>query len=187
MIKTISILLTVGVLFACQTPMQVGSQCVLGPGAMDNAGSFTWRNNAPVDLVDETGYISPMVLKSLEEAVSGELTRKGFSYSNSDASAFNQPLSDLEVALTLRTRRELASISSEQSPCQDVDCWERIDYGSQTRMDIRTVGFLAADIYYRGEPVWRGWVETALYPKDRDQAAAVISRAVPKLFESFPP
>ncbi|MEQ8692906.1 MAG: hypothetical protein RIC89_18990 [Pseudomonadales bacterium] len=46
---------------------------------------------------------------------------------------------------------------------------------------------MAADVFYQGEPIWRGWVETTLYAKDRDQAEEVISNAIPKLFETFPP
>ena len=34
--------------------------------------------------------------------------------------------------------------------------------GSATRLDVRTVGFLAADVFYLGEPIWRGWVERPL-------------------------
>ena len=94
---------------------------------------------------------------------------------------------DIEIALTLRTRRELVSMTINESPCTDNNCWERVNPGANTRMDMRTIGFLAADVYYAGEPIWRGWVERNLYPKDRDAAEEVISEAVPALFESFPP
>ena len=75
----------------------------------------------------------------------------------------------------------------DESPCVDTDCWERVDPGSTTRMDMRTIGFLAADVFYAGEPIWRGWVERNLFPKDRDQSEAVIRESIPALFESFPP
>ena len=93
----------------------------------------------------------------------------------------------VEVSMVLRTRRELASYSSTASPCDTTDCWERVNTGANVRMDIRTVGFLAAEVYVDGQAIWRGWVETTLYPKDRDAAGEVITRAIPKLFESFPP
>ena len=84
-------------------------------------------------------------------------------------------------------RRELVSMTVNESPCVDTDCWERVDPGGTTRMDMRTIGFMAADVYFSGEPIWRGWVERNLYPKDREAAQTVIAEAVPVLFESFPP
>ncbi len=166
---------------ACQAPMQAGSQCVVDTGYLDDKLAYTWRGEA-IDLQDETGYVSPIAVKALEQAVQAHLEEKGFAYAGDDAAQ-----GDFEVQLTLRTRRELVAYESSGSTCQDSDCWERVDPGAGTRMDIRTIGFLAADVYSDGNPIWRGWVETALYPKDRDAAAEVIGRAIPKLFEAFPP
>jgi hypothetical protein len=173
-------------LTACQTPMQAGSQCVLEPGSLNDARTFTWFGEEAIDVVDTTGYISPIVEKYLAQSVVAEMNSKGISFSE-DPNGLDPTNDDLSVAITLRTRRELVSFETAPNPCQDVDCWERIDPGAATRMDIRTIGFLAADIYYRGEAVWRGWVETSLFPKDRDNAEEVIAKAIPKLFESFPP
>ena len=167
-------------LSACATPMQTGNQCVVAPGFLEAQSTFTWRSENPLDLDDQTGYISPIVAKGLSEAVLVELGRKGFTYVETEEA-------DIEVALTLRTRRELMSMTINESPCVDADCWERIDPASTTRMDMRTIGFLAADVYFENQPIWRGWVERTLYPKDRDNASAVVSEAVPALFESFPP
>ncbi len=166
-------------LAGCQTPMQTGSQCVVPSGYLAGESLYSWRNGQAIDVVDGTGYVSPIIEKSLVGSVEKELQGKGFSA---------QPGADLEFALTLRTRRELVSFDSQDPICgPEHDCWERIDMGSQTRMDVRTIGFLAADAYFEGEPIWRGWVETTLYPKDRDGAAEVIERAVVELFETFPP
>ena len=131
--------------------------------------------------MDDTGYISPLVVSALQKAVEDELASKGFREIQSEGD------SDIELSLVLRTRRELVSYEQGPNPCRDNDCWEVIDPGSNVRMDLRTTGFLAADIYVQNQPVWRGWVETTLYPKDRDAAGEVIARAIPKLFESFPP
>ncbi len=167
-------------LSACATQMQTGNQCVVAPGFLDEQSTFTWRSDQALDLDDRTGYISPIVARGLTDAVAAELGRKGFAYVENEGA-------DFEVALTLRTRRELMSMTINESPCVDADCWERIDPGSTTRMDMRTIGFLAADVYFEGEPIWRGWVERTLYPKDRDDAEVVVAEAVPALFESFPP
>ena len=177
------------VLTACQAPMQTGNQCVVAPGFLSDASTFTWRSEKPLDLDDHTGYVSPLVEKGLAQAVMAELQGKGFAFVErleGDA-ADEEQAADIEVALTLRTRRELVSMTVNESPCVDNDCWERVDPGATTRMDMRTIGFLAADVYYAGEPIWRGWVERSLFPKDRNQSEAVIRESVPALFESFPP
>ena len=168
------------VVAGCQTPMYSGSQCVVTPGYAADVNSFVWKSDPAVDLVDETGYVSPIAVAGLRNAVQQELQSKGFRRVDAGDDA-------MEVALTLRTRRELARFESGDPLCETNDCWERIDLGSQVRMDVRTVGFLAADIFHEGQPIWRGWVETYLYPKDRDRAEEVIAKAVPKLFETFPP
>jgi hypothetical protein len=171
-------------LVGCATPMSTGSTCVVEPGYLDQESTFTWRHFAPIDLVDTTGYVSPLMQNALRDAVVSELGGKGFEFV--ERQDFDQ-WTDVEVALTLRVRREVASLTINESPCRDNDCWERIDVGSATRMDVQTIGFLAADVYYMGEPIWRGWVERPLFPADRDGSSDVISQAVPALFESFPP
>ena len=174
---------------ACQAPMQTGSQCVVAPGFLAGQSTFTWRAASPLDVDDRTGYVSPLMEKGLAQAVVAELGGKGFSFVErvEGDPGMTEQVADIEVALTLRTRRELVSMTVNESPCVDTDCWERVDPGANTRMDMRTVGFLAADVYFAGEPIWRGWVERDLYPKDRDAAEEVINEAVPALFESFPP
>lgn len=168
------------VLSACQTPMQTGNQCVVEPGFLSGETTFAWHSPEAIDVDDATGYVSPLMQKGLAQAVAAEMGRKGFDLVEPGQAG-------VEVALTLRTRRELVSMTINESPCVDSDCWERVDQGSSTRMDMRTIGFLAADVFYNGEPIWRGWVERNLYPKDRSEAQAVISEAVPALLESFPP
>jgi len=187
--RTIMVFLAALSLAACQAPMQTGSQCVVAPGFLSDASTFTWRSEQPLDLDDHTGYVSPLVAKGLAQAVTAELQSKGFAFVErvaGDAPEVEQN-ADIEIALTLRTRRELVSMTVNESPCVDTDCWERVDPGATTRMDMRTIGFLAADVYYAGEPIWRGWVERNLFPKDRDQSDAIIRESVPALFESFPP
>ena len=178
------VLLAAFILSGCQTAMQTGSQCVVEPGFLAGQSTFTWRSAKALDVEDRTGYISPIMERGLAQTVIRELTGKGFAFVERDESA---QAADIEVALTLRTRRELVSLIINDSPCLQSDCWERVDPGSSTRMDMRTIGFLSADVFYAGEPIWRGWVERNLYPKDRTDAPAVISEAVPALFESFPP
>lgn len=167
-------------LSACQTPMQTGSQCVVPDGYLSGASTFTWHEGKALDVEDRTGYVSPIVERGLNQAVIAELEGKGFQFTE-------EATADFTVKLTLRTRRELISVTIDESPCYDNDCWERVDPGSSTRMDMRTIGFLAADVYVGGEPIWRGWAERNLYPEDRDDAAEVVDEAVPALFETFPP
>lgn len=174
-----------GLLAGCASaPMTTGSHCSVPAGSLDQMVNFTWRAVPPVELEDPTGYVSPVIVKKLEAAVIAELGKKGYAFqSDSTTEAYR----DVEVALTFRTRREVASWTTETTPCDSTDCWERVDLGSAQRMELRTVGFLAADVYFKGEAVWRGWVERVLYPEDRDHADKVLAEAIPALFESFPP
>jgi len=165
-------------------PMNTGSHCVVEPGSMAGLQTFTWNAEPPVDLDDPTGYVSPVIVQGLQKAVIGELEKKGFQFI---AGKPAEVTADIRVALTFRTRREVVSMTTTTSPCDSTDCWERVDMGAAERMEIRTIGFLAADVYYLDEPVWRGWVERTLYPEDRDHADKVLGTAIPVLFESFPP
>ena len=183
--KTFISIALVLMLVGCQTPMQSGSQCTVEPGSISNENLYSWRSDVAVDLDDATGYVGPLAVKAIEAAVVKELGNKGLELSDRTSGAFSS--ADLEVSLLLRTRRELVAFENNASVCTHSDCWERIDTGSQTRMEIRTIGFLAADVFYKGEPIWRGWVETYLFPKDRDAAEKVIGKAIPRLFETFPP
>lgn len=179
------LMLMLAVLSACAAaPMNKGSHCVVEPGSMSGLNTFAWNTVPAVDLNDQTGYVSPVIVKGLERAVIGELKKKGFHFVIETSDGVP---ADLRVALTFRTRREVLSMTTTESPCDSTDCWERVDMGAAQRMEIQTIGFLAADMYYRGEPVWRGWVERSLYPEDRDHAEKVLGTAIPALFETFPP
>lgn len=179
------LLMLVVVLSGCAAaPLNKGSHCSVEPGSMASLKTFTWYAEPPVDLDDHTGYVSPVIVRGLEKAAIGELQKKGFQFL---AGKPGEVSADLQVALTFRTRREVVSMTTTSSPCDTTDCWERVDMGTAERMEIRTIGFLAADVYYLGEPVWRGWVERTLYPEDRDHAEKVLGTAIPALFETFPP
>jgi|GEM_PF-1544383 len=171
----------------CQAPMQSGFECAVEPGYLSAQGVVAWRSSNAVDLIDGTGYVSPLAVREIENAVANEFAQKGYEFVDALSEEEAQTGTSLEIALTLRTRRELVSVEHSSSDCSGSECWERVDYNAQTRMDVRTIGFLAADIYQQGVPVWRGWVETTLYPKDRDESSVVIRRAIPRLFEHFPP
>lgn len=174
----LSVLLAAG----CQTPMYSGSQCVLEPGSMMSMQSYAWKNSDPIEVIDRTGFVSPMVVRRLKSAVERELATKGFRPVRP-----NEDSADIDLAVTLRTSRELVSYEMDSQVCADSACWERANTGDNMRMETRTVGFLAADVYLDDAPVWRGWVETSLFREDRDDPSEVMGRAIPKLFETFPP
>ena len=179
--RSLMLLASLTILAGCQTPMQSGSQCTMAPGSMAAYNSFAWRSDPAIDLVDDTGYVSPLVIAGLQNAVEDLMKTKGFTKAETPEAA------DLALDLTLRTRRELVSFETGGQVCADTSCWEKANTGMSTRMDVRTIGFLAADVYLEDAAVWRGWVETTLYPSDRDNSSEVVERALPKLFETFPP
>lgn len=166
--------------------MEAGSHCTVETDFLQKQRTFTWGPDGAVDLIDESGYISPAIVAQLKKRVIRELNFKGLRLIESPTP---EEAVDLTVELYLRARREVVSRSAYgtlQGPCTHPDCG-RGPHPNNLPIDIRTTGFLAADVYYQGEPIWRGWVERLLYPSERDQAAAVINEAVPVLFEKFPP
>lgn len=168
--------------YGCQAPMYAGSQCLLEPGAMAAMQTYAWKNEEPIDLEDGTGFVSPIVLAQLRAAIENELAFKGFRLVSG-----SEERADMELAVTLRARRELVSYETGGQVCADTACWEKVNRNAGMRVETRTVGFLASDVYIDGSAVWRGWVETSLYRGDRDEPSEVMSRAIPKLFETFPP
>lgn len=171
----------------CATPIQTGSQCTVEPGAFDDEQTFTWHSEPAVALDDQTGFVSPLVVKALEARVIEELSRKGFKFVERRETDVDDQWSDLEVSLTLKTRREIICMSADGFQCGRGDCRDCVDFNFPASMETRSVGFLAADIFYLGSPVWRGWVERDLFVGDRNNTDAVINEAVPVLFGTFPP
>ena len=176
-------------LAGCAAPMNTGSQCIVPPGTLDAENTFTWRSVPVVQLEDQTGFVSPLAVQALQDAVKKELGGKGFTFVDrrDDDIAQSDQWSDLEVSITLKTRREVICLTADGFPCGRGDCRDCVDFNFPADMQMRTVGFLAADVYYLGQPIWRGWVERDLFTGDRNNAEVVIGEAVPVLFESFPP
>ncbi len=172
-------------LTGCATTMEKGSHSTVEPGFLANETQYSWVEEGPVDLIDESGYISPAIIDQMKTRVVQELATKGFVLVPADQAGGPPPM---QVQLYLRARRELQSLGPQgrTGPCVYPDCW-RSPHDASVQMVTRTVGFLAADVYYNDKPIWRGWVERMLYPSERDKAMVVLNEAVPILFKSFPP
>ena len=172
-------------LLGCAARVERGSHCTVDPGFLAGEQQFAWSSLGPVDLIDESGYISPAIVEQLKDRVVLEMQNKGFELVTRDQSS-NPAM--LELQLYLRARRELHSTGPQGStgPCTYPNCWQAPN-NANVQFTTHTVGFLAADLYYEGKPIWRGWVERMLYPSERDNAMNVLNEAVPLLFENFPP
>ena len=172
-------------LAGCATPMQTGSQCVAPEGSLDNETTFTWRSTPAISVDDATGYISPLVVEGLEREVIRELQTKGLMFVERRE---DDQLADLELSLTLKTRREVICRTVDEVPCLGPECQNTcFELSPNAHVEYQTVGFIAADIYFLGEPTWRGWVERPLYPSERDNPSGVMESVIPALFETFPP
>ena len=128
------IVLTMLLVAGCQTPMPSGSSCVLPPGSLNAATTFSWRESQSpngLNVVDDTGYVSPLMAQSLRAGINKHLLGKGFREVAQGA--------DVEVTVELRIRRELVAVETGSNPCHVTECWERIDTSAGTRMDLRTV------------------------------------------------
>lgn len=173
------------ILTGCATTLNRGSHCSVEPGYLGDTSAYSWYADTAIELNDQTGFVSPLIVTQLQSAIEDELRGKGLVYVDPGAVETEPP--EVQVKIGLRTRRELVSLTVNDMPCAHVDCWERLAVADPTRFDTQTIGFLSADVYHLGKPIWRGWVERPLYQSDRDEADEVIQAAVPALFESFPP
>lgn len=173
-------------LFGCASSVQQGSHCSVEEGFLATQDSYRWRGGEAIRVVDDTGYISPAIAAELEAATVAELRSKGFVLNEQVPGQISE---GLELQLTLRVRREIDSTNvygEELSACHEPFCLHSpTDPG--VRFLTRTVGFLAADAYFDGKPIWRGWVERNLHPSERDNAGQVIGLALPLLLKDFPP
>jgi len=173
-------------LVGCAATMDAGSHCTVDPNYLRDEQTFTWSPDGAVDLIDESGYISPAIVEQLKKRVVRELNFKGFRFIETPAA--DQPV-DVTVQLYLRARKELVvsnAYGGIAGPCVHPECAQGA-YPNAPPVSTQTTGFLAADVYHQGEAIWRGWVERLLYPSERDRAGLVIDEAVPVLFEKFPP
>lgn len=170
----------------CASTIQQGSHCSVEEGFLTSQDAYRWRDDLPIRIIDETGYISPMIAAELEASAIAELEAKGFVLAEQGA---DQDQAGLEIQLALRVRREIDSANvygEELGACRDPYC-VRSPTDPGVRFLTRTIGFLTADAYFDGKPIWRGWVEKTLHPSERDNAGAVIGKAMPLLFTDFPP
>lgn len=171
------------VVIGCTSTIQEGSHCTVEPGFLDSAATYSWLSDNAITVHDETGYISPAIVAALRDRVVTDLAAKGFVLSDPTAQA-----DALQIQLTLRVRREIVAVSRDDrmDGCRFPDCIQSpTDPGNW--IFTKTIGFLSADAYFDEEPIWRGWVEQELFPADRDRADAVLSEAVPRLLNAFPP
>ena len=165
-------------LTGCAAQVDQGSQCIVESGYLDSRLTYRWRNDPPIQVYDEFNYVGPVLQELLRDRVVAHLASLGYAYSDSAEATF-------ELGLDLSTRRELQSLSRDLDVV--VERGEVAVLGGADQFMVRSVGFISADVYVDGRPIWRGWVEQILYPRDRDRAASVIEDAVPRLFAAFPP
>lgn len=182
---TLVAIIFLGAIAGCATTMDSGSHCTVEEGFLRAQRTFAWSEEGAVDLIDESGYVSPAIIERLKKSVIRELGLKGFRWIESPS--VENPV-DMTVQIYLRTRREVVSTTAygrSRGPCVYPNC-EQATRTNGLPINIQTTGFLAADVFYQGEAIWRGWIERLLYPSDRDEAEAIITEAVPKLFEKLP-
>lgn len=170
-------------LLGCATPLQHGSHCLVESEYLSDQSSFSWVESGAIELIDESGAISPAIVEQLKRAVIDEMRLKGYEFVPRQG---DSPPAEVTVGLYFLVRREATASSLDTiQPCTYPNCW-RAPHDERVRLDIRTIGFLAADLYFQGKPIWRGWVERILNPSERDAASQVIGEAVPLLLDDFP-
>jgi len=166
----------------CATSVQTGSHLNEDFSLIAQESTVRWHESGAIRLMDETGYISPVIIELLKREVAEALVSKGFLFVSDDTASAN-----LQIQLYLRTRRELHNYEQydPRHGCVYPDCW----YAPHSRkllIHTRTVGFLAADVYQGDTAIWRGWIERPLAASERDKAHEIIGNTVPVLFENFP-
>lgn len=189
-VALLCVILSHVLLSGCATNIEAGSHGDRDAAFFDDEKQLVWQPDEAIDLIDESGYISPTILAYLKERVVQELNEKGFDVVEPTQLADDNAMATTErmtIQLYLRTRREMVASQPAgqiEAPCFQPGCW-RATCDIRQLTQIQTTGFLAADIYHRGKAIWRGWVERLLYPDERDQANTIIDTAVPLLFRDL--
>jgi len=162
----------------CATPIRSGSQCPVPPDYLRSLTTFTWHGDKAWQISDTTGFVSPLLEHELRRQFELSMANKGYRLVQKPEQA------RLQVAITLRLRRELTDYAVDAEPC--TNCWESVAPSTNVRMKVDTVGFMALDAFANGEPVWRSWVEQRLYPRDRKRAHQLLTHAITKLLQDLP-
>lgn len=129
--------------------------------------------------------ISALSQKKIAQAIEGELSQKGFTYTT------NPDQADFVVAYTVGTRERIDASSYPNDYRGD---WAWHMYGRyyyQTEVVHRTYteGTLGIDIFdgKTNQPVWHGWASKSVTSADRNDPSPAIRKAVAAIIKRFPP
>ena len=152
----------------------------------DGYRTFSWISDNPMIVgVGESAMISPLTQKKIVDAITGELTRKGFVYTA------NRDNADFVLPYTVGTRERIEA-TSYPTAYQGPWGWHlygRYYYETEVVHRMYTEGTLGVDIFdgKTKQPVWHGWATKTISSADRQDPSPSIDKAVAGLFAAFPP
>jgi hypothetical protein len=181
--RLLGMALAAAVLASCTT-LQVGSD-------YDRKASFANYHTFAIMQREHRGVHNPLVVQRAQDAITEELTRKGYRQVNDPSAA------DFTVDFTIGSR-ERTDINSYPEPYAGLG-WGGWGYGPGwwggpywgNEIDVRQVheGTLSIDIFdgRSHRPEWHGWAKKDLSRKDIEQSEQPIRAAVAAVLAKFPP
>ena len=148
--------------------------------------TFSWIAENPI-IVGQgaSASISPLTQKKIMDTIVGELTRKGFMYTQ------NRNEADFVLAYTVGTREriEATSYPSAYRGAWGWHLYGRHYYDIEVEHRMYTEGTLGVDVFdgKTKQPVWHGWASKTISTSDRQDPAPSIAKAVTALFANYPP
>lgn len=148
--------------------------------------TFSWIADNPM-IVGQgaSATVSPLTQEKIKDAIVGELTRKGFDYTQ------NRNEADFVLAFTVGTREriEATSYPSAYRGAWGWHLYGRHYYDIEIEHRMYTEGTLGVDVFdgETKQPVWHGWASKTISTSDRKDPTPSIAKAVTALFANYPP
>jgi len=154
--------------------------------SFDRYRTFSWIADQPLIVGSgERSSASPLTQKKIADAITGELTRKGFVYTA------NPETADFVLSYTVGTRDriEVTSYPGVYQGAWGGRLYGRYYYDVEVEHRMYTDGTLGVDVFdgKTKQPVWHGWATKTISSADRQDPAPSIDKAVTELFADFPP
>jgi hypothetical protein len=132
------------------------------------------------------GILNPLVTTRAEDDISQELQRRGYTPATDSANT------DFTVDFSIGAEDRININSypaAYMGPLGGGPVWGGPYWGSNLDVHQYREGTLAIDVFdaHTHRPVWHGWAKKELSPKDIEQPAEPINKAVSSVLAKFPP
>jgi hypothetical protein len=152
----------------------------------DRSANFSTYHTFTLMQRQHRGILNPLVATRAEDDISQELQRRGYTPATDSANT------DFTVDFSIGAEDRININSypaAYMGPLGGGPVWGGPYWGSNLDVHQYREGTLAIDVFdaHTHRPVWHGWAKKELSPKDIEQPAEPINKAVSSVLAKFPP